>query len=90
MNLSLSPDLQKFVDEKVRSGQYDSPEAVVRTALALLKSQDDLTPDDVDELRRMLAPAIDRADRGEVEPWDVEEIRAEVERRSNEKQQKAG
>ena len=90
MKLELPPELQKFVDDEVRSGRYDSAEAVVRQALALLKAQVDLTPDDVEELRRMLAPAIAQADRGEVEPWDVDEIRAEVERRFNDRQQKAG
>jgi hypothetical protein len=31
-------------------------------------------------LRRELQPAIDQADRGELQPWDVEEIIAEGER----------
>ena len=81
MNLDLTPELQKFLDDQVRSGEYDSPEDLVRQALVLLKAQDDLTADDVEEPRRMLAPAIARADRGELEPWDVEEIRAEIRRR---------
>ena len=79
MTLSLSPDLQKFVAEKVRSGQYDSPEEVVREALALLKAQDDLTPADLDDLRRMLAPAIAEADRGELTPLDMDEVKRKAE-----------
>jgi len=47
----------------------------VRQALVLLKVQDDLTADDVEELRRMLAPAIAQADRGELTPLDMDDIK---------------
>ena len=81
MNLSLNPDLSSFVEEKVRSGQFASSEEVVREALALLKAQDVVTPGDVDELRKMLAPAIDEEDRGELTPLDVQDIRRKAEAR---------
>ncbi len=79
MNLSLSADLEKFVEEKVRSGQFDSPEEVVRGALALMKAQDALTPADVAELRQMLAPAIAQADRGELTPLDMGDVKRKAE-----------
>jgi antitoxin ParD1/3/4 len=79
MNLSLSADLEKFVEEKVRSGQFASPEEVVRGALALMKAQDALTPVDVAELRQMLAPAIEQADRGELTPLDMDAVKRKAE-----------
>ena len=70
MTISLSPEMRRFVEEKVKSGQYASADDVMRHALALLKAQDTITPDDVTELRRLLASAIDQADRGELTPHE--------------------
>ncbi len=36
MNVALNPELEKLVNEKVQSGQYRTPEAVVEEALQLL------------------------------------------------------
>lgn len=40
MNVSLTPDLERFVREKVESGMYNSASEVVREALRLLVSRD--------------------------------------------------
>ena len=36
MNVDLNPELQAFVIEKVRSGEYHTPQAVVEDAVRLL------------------------------------------------------
>jgi Arc/MetJ-type ribon-helix-helix transcriptional regulator len=41
MNVSLTPELEKLVSEKVRSGLYQTASEVVREALRLLKQRDD-------------------------------------------------
>ncbi|HEY7054975.1 MAG TPA: type II toxin-antitoxin system ParD family antitoxin [Vicinamibacterales bacterium] len=41
MNVSLTPELEKFVTDKVRSGLYQTASEVVREALRLLKVRDD-------------------------------------------------
>ena len=41
MNVSLTPELEDLVDEKVRSGLYQTASEVVREALRLLKLRDD-------------------------------------------------
>ena len=41
MNVSLTPELEKMVGEKVKSGLYNSASEVVRESLRLLKEQDD-------------------------------------------------
>ena len=40
MNVTLTPELKKFVSAKVRTGRYNSPSEVVREALRLLEEQD--------------------------------------------------
>jgi antitoxin ParD1/3/4 len=42
MNVSLTPELEKFVDGKVESGLYNNASEVVREALRLLKEHDDV------------------------------------------------
>jgi antitoxin ParD1/3/4 len=41
MNVSLTPELEELVNEKVRSGLYQTASEVVREALRLLKNRDD-------------------------------------------------
>ena len=40
MNVSLTPDLEKFISGKVESGRYNSASEVVREALRLLEEHD--------------------------------------------------
>lgn len=54
MNVSLSPELEKFVHEKVSSGHYTSASEVVREGLRLLIAKDQLTAIQVAELRRKI------------------------------------
>jgi antitoxin ParD1/3/4 len=43
MNVSLTPELEELVNQKVRSGLYQTASEVVREALRLLKQRDDDT-----------------------------------------------
>lgn len=42
MNVSLTPELEKFVGDKVESGLYNNASEVVRESLRLLKEHDDI------------------------------------------------
>ncbi len=42
MNVSLTPELERFVGEKVESGLYNNASEVVREGLRLLKEQDEV------------------------------------------------
>ncbi len=80
-NLPLPPELEAFVVSKVTSGEYPSQIAVVHDALALLQRRDRARAVRLDELRKMIQVGLDQLDRGEGEPFDVEEIKAEIQRR---------
>ena len=78
MNVSLTPELEMLVNEKVQSGLYNSASEVVREALRLLKEQDELRRIRLEELRREIQIGIDEADRGEAKPLDFEALKSEV------------
>jgi antitoxin ParD1/3/4 len=40
MNISLTPELEKFVQDKVASGRYHSASEVIREGLRLLEAQE--------------------------------------------------
>jgi antitoxin ParD1/3/4 len=75
--IRLTPEMQKFIDDKVRSGQFASASDVVNDALLALQTQDELSPEDVDELRAEIAVGLEQADRGEFIAFSAETIIAE-------------
>ena len=78
MKVSLSTEMQRFVDEKVRSGQYATPDDVVNSALAVLSAQETENPQDTEELRRLIAVGIAQLDRGEGAEWDPDDLKRRV------------
>ncbi len=84
MNVNLTPELEKLVQEKVASGLYNNQSEVVREALRLLAEQDRLREAHLVKLRGVLATGLEQADRGELHdgPEVIEEMRAFVRERS--------
>ena len=80
MNVSLTPELEKLVNEKVRSGMYHSASEVIREGLRLLQEQDELRRIKFETLKREIAKGIEQADRGEVVPAD--KMFAEIRKRN--------
>ena len=64
MNVSLTPELDKLVKMKVESGLYNSASEVVREALRLLKSRDDLTESRIDALKSDIQKGVSSLDDG--------------------------
>jgi len=54
MNLTLNADLQKLIDDRVRSGKYATPEDVVAAAISTLDQHERLSDFDVGELDALL------------------------------------
>ena len=51
ITLKLPPDVRSFIEEKVRTGRYRSPEEVVKAGLAALMQQpDDFSAGEWDDL----------------------------------------
>ena len=77
MNLALSPEIQKFIEDRVRTGKYATPEAVVQDAIERLQTDEELAALDLDD--HTLA-AIDEADRqyGRGEFVDLKDVAAEL------------
>ncbi len=65
MNVSLTPELEELVAEKVKSGRYNSASEVVREALRLLEEQDELRALRLGEIRGKIAAGLVALDRGE-------------------------
>lgn len=69
MNVSLTPELESFIRERVDSGRYQSSSEVVREALRLLEERERVRDLRLDELRREIQKGIDSG-----EPVDGEAV----------------
>jgi antitoxin ParD1/3/4 len=69
MNISLTPELAKFVEKEVESGLYQTASEVIRAGLRRLKEDQSVrlpqVPKTLEELETQLLQSIDRLDRGE-------------------------
>jgi antitoxin ParD1/3/4 len=65
MNVSLTPELEKFVSAKVESGRYNSASEVLREALRLLEEHDQARAAQLAAFNRELGRRLDALDRGE-------------------------
>ncbi len=69
MNVSLTPELAKFVEKEVESGLYQTASEVIRAGLRRLKEDKAVrlprAPKTLEELETQLLQSIDRLDHGE-------------------------
>ncbi|MBD2523358.1 type II toxin-antitoxin system ParD family antitoxin [Nostoc sp. FACHB-133] len=77
MNISLTPELEQLVKDKVSSGKYHSVSEVMGEALRLLEERDRLRDQRLAELKAKIQEGIEASERGEV--VDGEEVFAEIE-----------
>ncbi len=71
MSVSLTPELEKLIDEKVQSGLYSSASEVIREALGLLHERDQIREQEVETVRAKIKRGIEQLDRGEGIPESV-------------------
>jgi antitoxin ParD1/3/4 len=83
MNVSLTPELEKFVSAKVGSGRYNSASEVVREALRLLEEHDSARAAQLAEFNGELGRRLASLDRGE--KVESAEARARLQRKSAER-----
>jgi len=88
MNISITPQLARYVRGKVRGGRYTNASEVVREALRLMLKQEALdaagmraespygvSPEDLEEHRRLVAEGERALDRGEYTEYDEANLR---------------
>ena len=76
MNVSLTPELERVVNEKVESGMYQTASEVVREALRLLKERDEARA----RLRADVQAGFEQLARGEARWYDTASGRQLAER----------
>ncbi|MEH1934906.1 MAG: type II toxin-antitoxin system ParD family antitoxin [Nostoc sp.] len=77
MNISLTPELEQLVKDKVNTGRYHSVSEVMGEALRLLDERDRVREQRLAELKAKIQEGIEASERGEV--VDGEEVFAEIE-----------
>jgi antitoxin ParD1/3/4 len=90
MNVSLTPELEKFVQERVESGRYTSASEVVREALRLMEKRDRRLLEREQALQAFqteLDRRIAEADAGQVR--DAEEVFADLRAKSEARRRKS-
>jgi antitoxin ParD1/3/4 len=77
LNVSLTPELEQFVQSRVASGLYQTASEVIREGLRLLEERERTRETALEELRAKIRRGIKQADRGELLDGDAvfEEIR---------------
>jgi antitoxin ParD1/3/4 len=71
VNVSLTVELERYVQNKVESGLYHSASEVIREGLRLLQEQDMLKEIKLQTLRAEIQQGIDS---GESTPLDIEDV----------------
>lgn len=69
MNLSLTPELEQFIQSKIESGMYSNASEVVRDALRHMDERDRWK-----DLREFMAPRIAAAKSGDYTTKSIDEI----------------
>ena len=77
LNVSLTPELEQFVESRVASGRYQTASEVIREGLRLLEERDQARQAALEDLRAHLRRGVEQADRGEFLDGDavLKEIR---------------
>ena len=74
MNVTLSPELQKFVDQKIVAGEYTNASQVVREALNVLRAQETLSEGDIHEMRQDVAIGLSQLDSGQTAEFTAKQV----------------
>jgi antitoxin ParD1/3/4 len=73
MNLAIAPELQKLIEQRIKSGRYATPEDVMAAALCSLDQDEKLGQFEPGELDRLLEEGENSG-----EPLDGEQVLAEL------------
>ena len=77
MNVSLTPELEKLVERKVKTGRCQTASEVIREALRVLEERDQVAALRLRELRKEIQKGL----KGQFTSFDPEETKRDVRRR---------
>jgi len=77
MNVLLKPELEKYVTERISSGDFPDVSALVNEALEIMRDKEVFSPEHMAYLKREIAVGIDQLDRKQFSEYDAETIIAE-------------
>ena len=83
MNVSLTPELEQYVQEKVSSGLYYSASEVIREGLRLLREREQLQQIRLQELRQDIQAGLDS---GEPTPLNMQAVKEKARQRRRQRQ----
>ncbi len=63
MNVSLTPELNQFIDQKVNSGMYTSASEVIRESLRIMRSYEQLQQSRINELNNAIELGMNQSKR---------------------------
>jgi antitoxin ParD1/3/4 len=77
MNILLKPELEKFIDDQVQQGRFDSAADAINSAVARLQTERELAGLPLEALRGEIDIGLAEADRGEFTQFTAEDVIAE-------------
>ena len=66
MNITLTPEQEKFIADQIKSGQYQSANDVIAQSLGMLRAQEEFIRSNIVELREKIASGMEQIRRGDV------------------------
>ena len=88
MSISLTPELEQFIQSQIASGKYSSTEDVIIAGIKLLEERERIYKGRFDELKREIAIGVEQLERGEV--IDGEIVFRQLEQKLQQRRQQAG
>jgi antitoxin ParD1/3/4 len=76
--VSLTPELEKLINKKVKTGRYQTASEVVREAIRALEERDQVAALRLHELRKEIQKGLRS---GKAIPYDVDDLKRETRRR---------
>ena len=80
LNINLTPQLEELVRQKVSSGRYNSASEVVREALRMMETQEQLQAVRLQQLRQDIQEGLES---GPSRPWNAAAMKREGRKRAS-------
>ncbi len=88
MNISLSSEIEKFIESQVESGKYPSAEEVIVAGIRLLEERERIYQGRFEELKKEIMLGVEASQRGEV--VDGETVFSQLQQKLQQRRNQAG